>query len=117
MKNRKGSIVTIVVTIIAALIIVSVIAIICGYFYSYITYGTKEGTIIDKKYNQAYTYTTYSSTYVNGTSVSSIPVQHYMGESYIFIIQKDIKGKIKSIDINVTQDEFNKYNIGDYFKR
>lgn len=116
MKNKKGSIASISITIIATLIILSVIIVVCCYASEYLNYGAKEGFIIDKQYNPAYTYMTYNSTYVNGNSVN-MPMQHYSGERYYFTIQKEVKGKIKSINVNVTQDEFEKYNIGDYFKR
>lgn len=116
MNKRKGSIASVAITAIAVIIILSVIALICYYVHEHLSYGAKEGIIIDKQYSPAYTYTTYSSTYVNGTSVS-MPMQHYSGERYYFIIQKEVKGKLKSVNVNATLDEFNKYNIGDYFKR
>lgn len=116
MNKRKGSIATVAITAIAVIIIVSVILLIGCYIYEHFSYGAKEGIIIDKQYSPAYTYTTYNSTYVNGISVS-MPMQHYSGERYYFIIQKEVKGKLKSVDVNVTQEEFNNYNIGDYFKR
>lgn len=113
MNKRKGSIATVAITAIAVIIIVSVILLIGCYIYEHFSYGAKEGIIIDKQYSPAYT---YNSTYVNGTSVS-MPMQHYSGERYYFIIQKEVKGKLKSVNVNATLDEFNKYNIGDYFKR
>lgn len=116
MNKRKGSIASFSITTIAVIIIFFIILLIGYYVYKQFSYGAKEGFIIDKQYSPAYTYTTYNSTYVNGTSVS-MPMQHYIGERYYFIIQKEVKGKLKSVDVNVTQEEFNKYNIGDYFKR
>lgn len=116
MNKRKGSIASVLITVIAAIIILSVIALICYYVHEHLSYGAKEGIIIDKQYSPAHTYTTYNNTYVNRNSIS-MPIQHYSAERYCFIIQKEVKRKLKSVDVNVTQEEFNNYNIGDYFKR
>ncbi len=113
LKTKKGQGIVIVIAI---AVIVLVVGFIGYYIYSYATYGSKEGTIIDKSYTPAHTYTTTQTSYVNGSTIN-IPSQNYQAESYTFAIQKVINGKTKSIWVNVTKEEFEKYNIGDYFKR
>lgn len=113
---KKGEVLSGIITFASILIIIVVILFIGHYIYSYASYGAKEGTIIDKHYNPAYTYVTTTTSYVNGNSVN-IPTQHYQAETYTFTIQKEINGKIKTVTINVTKEEFEKFNIGEYFKR
>ena len=45
-----------------------------------------------------------------------LPITNRHSESWNFELQKEVKGKIKCITIEVTQDIYYKYNIGDYFK-
>ena len=113
LKSKKGQG---IVMVMAIAVIVLVVGLIGYYIYSYATYGTKEGTIIDKRYIPAHTYTTTSTSYVNGSTIN-LPSQNYQAECYTFAIQKLVNGKTKSISITVTKEEFEKYNIEDYFKR
>lgn len=114
MKN--GEILSKITTFITVLIIIVVISFIGFYIYSYASYGAKEGTVIDKHYSPAYTYTTTTTSNINGSNVN-IPTQQYKPESYTFKIQKNVGGKVKTVIINVTKEEFGKFSIGEYFKR
>lgn len=105
--------------VLSGIVILVVMLIICllGYYlYSNVSYGTKEGTIIDKQYNSAYFHTTTTTNYVNGSYIK-IPQQQYISEYYTFKIQKNLNDKKKTVVINVTKEEFEMFCIGDYFKR
>lgn len=71
-----------------------------------------EGFIIDKYYNAAYTSTQYYT--VNGTSV---PTKTYHPETYEFKIKGTKDGKSVEYTFDVTEREYNAYNIGDYYKK
>ena len=86
-----------------------------GYsIYTNIDYGAKQGIIVDKKYNGAYTYTEYSTSYI-GNSTIQIPQQRYVPEMYQIKIQKTEGEKTKSIWIEVTAEEYNNLKISDNY--
>lgn len=100
--NNKGF-----VEIIAILIMILVFAIIGYAVYSDVSFGTKRGTVIDKRYNaQWISYTT--STTSNGSI--NIPVAH--PESYQIKIKKDNK----ELWIDVDSNTYNNINIGDCYQ-
>lgn len=75
-----------------------------------INYGEIVGTIINKQIEPAYSYITYTHTgYVN------VPVTHYKEETYKFTIQKEENNKTKTRWIDVSEEDYNKYEIGDYY--
>lgn len=116
MKSEKGEALTYIIIAITIIIIVALFGIIGCSIYTDIDYGTKQGTIIDKKYNAAYTSTTYTSTYTGKTTIS-IPVTRYNPENYNIKIQKEDNGKTKECWVQITKEEYNKYKIGDYYNK
>ena len=110
MKNEKGFITVFLIIVLVALIIF-MISLIGIAIYENIDYGEKEGTIIDKYYRGSYVTTTYVT---SGKII--IPNTMYHPESWNFKLQKEVDGEEKTITIEVTEELYNKYNIGDYFK-
>ena len=110
MKNEEGFI-TVFLIIVLVLLIIFIISLIGIAIYKNIDYGEKEGTIIDKYYKGSYLITTYV---MSGKAM--IPNTIYHPESWNFKLEKEINGKEKTITIEVTEEIYNKYNIGDYFK-
>lgn len=114
MKEKLGDVFIVIIFIITVVVIVGLIIGIGTVIINDIDYGVKEGVIIDKQYEPAYTYTTYTNNYV-GNSTIRIPQQNYVSERYRVKIQKEIEGKEKSIWINITKEEYEKYKIGEYY--
>lgn len=110
MKSEKG-LVEIIIVIILALLIIAVISIFGIIIYQNVSYGKKEGIIINKYYKGPYTTTTYV---MSGKVM--IPITNYHSESWNFELQKEVNGKNKNITVEVTENMYNKYNIGDYFE-
>lgn len=105
-----GKVITII-TIFSAIVIFGI----AGFaIYADISYGTKEGEIIDKKYQKAYTTTTYETVRTGETS-TSIPIQKYYPESYQLKIQKEVDEELKQLWIEVTAQEYNELKIGDWY--
>jgi len=76
------------------------------------SFGVKEGIIIDKYYKGAHT---THSMMMSGKVMISRTTHHK--ESWNFKIEKEINGKKKFITVKVSEDIYNQYNIGDYFKK
>ena len=110
MKNEKGFIETFFVIAIIILFVV-VVALIGTMIYKDISYGDKEGTIINKYYKEPYTTTSYV---MSGRVM--VPIINHHSESWNFELQKEIEGKDKTVTIEVTQSIYGQYNIGDYYK-
>lgn len=105
MKNKILKISILVIILITGMIILTG----CEY-----DYGTKQGTIIDKKYNAPYTSTTYTTGHI-GNSMVSIPTTRHNPENYNIKIQKEENNKTKECWIQITKEEYEKYKIGDYY--
>lgn len=114
MKSEKGEVLIYIIIEITILTIIAIIGLIVNQIYVDIDYGTKQGTIIDKKYNASYTTTTHSTSYI-GKSTISIPTTKYHPENYNIKIQKKDNGKTKECWIQITKEEYEKYKIGDYY--
>lgn len=80
--------------------------------YQDISYGEKEGIIIDKYYEKAYT--THSMMYVGKVL---IPRNHYHPESWNLKLEKEVNGQKKTIVISVNKSDYDTYNVGDYYKK
>lgn len=106
MKNEKGKILEILIVAIAVIIIMSTFLIIGIIIKNSIEYGQKEGIVTDKNYTSAYTTMMRSG---------NITFPQYHPERYNIRIQKEEKGKIKSIWINVDQTTYHNINIGEYY--
>lgn len=100
--NKKGFI-----EIIGILFIAFVFLLIGFIFYKDVSFGTKQGIVIDKKYHSAWI--SYNTSYVNGSSIS-IPVTH--PESWSIKIKKDDK----ELWIDISENEYNQINIGDCYQ-
>lgn len=110
MKSEKGfaEIIFVIIFILFLIALISAIGII---IYQNVSYGEKEGTIINKYYKEPYTTTSYI---MSGKVM--VPITHRHPESWNFELQKEVEGKNKTITIEVAQDIYDKYNIGDYFE-
>lgn len=111
MKNEKGLVE--IILIIAVIAILAILIIGTGaIIYEDISYEEKEGIIIDKYYKKAYT-----TTSVMMCGKVMVPRTIHYPETWNFKIEKEIDGKKKSITITVSEDTYNLYNIGDYYKK
>lgn len=110
MKSEKGFIeaVFVILFVVLLILLVSLIGIM---IYQNVSYGEKEGTIINKYYKEPYTTTSYM---MSGKVM--MPITNYHSESWNFELQKEAEGKVKNITIEVSQDIYNQYDIGDYFE-
>lgn len=99
-------------TVLGIVILIFILACI-GLVYNVVNtidYGQKVGTIINKEIEPAHSYITYVHTgYVN------VPMTHYKGDTYKFELEKEENGKAKTIWIEVSEEEYSKYEIGDYY--
>ena len=106
MKNERGFIGIVIIIVIVLLLIVLI-----NETYQNLNYGYKEGTIINKYYKEPYTTTSYV---ISGKIM--VPIINRYPESWNFKLQKDVKREKKTITIEVSQNTYNNYSIGDYFK-
>lgn len=100
--NKRGFI-----EIIAIFFIGFIILLISFVFYKEYSFGAKQGIVIDKEYHSAWV--SYTSSYVNGSTIS-IPVTH--PQSWSIRIQKDDK----DLWIDVSESEYNQIDIGDCYQ-
>lgn len=113
MKSEKGFIeiedvlMGICILIVAFLVLRLIVVV-----YNEVSFGEKEGIIIDKYYREAHT--SHSMMYIGK---SMIPKTTHHKESWNFKIEKEIDGEKRSITVKVNEDTYNQYNIGDYFKK
>lgn len=114
MKSEKGEALIYIIIGITILIIIAIFGLIVNQIYVDIDYGTKQGIIIDKKYNAPYTSTTYTTSRI-GNSMISIPTTRHNPENYNIKIQKKDNSKTKECWIQITKEEYEKYRIGDYY--
>lgn len=99
-------IVDIIITIMTILVIVTIFGLIAIEIKQDIDYGIKEGQVIDKSYQSAYTTMSTSG---------NITIPQHHPERYSIKIQKDIEGKTKSIWISVDKDTYHSISIGEYY--
>lgn len=99
---------------ISLIIFIVILIVVIQHIYTYADYGTKEGTIIDKRYYQAYTTTEYTTSNINN-SIIRIPQQIHHPETYNIKIQKQDGTKLKECWIQITALEYEKYKVGDYY--
>ena len=78
------------------------------------SYGPKVGTVIDKKYTSESSYYTYDTVYSGNTSIT-VPKYHHYPATWKLKLQKTEDGKTKEIWIEVTEDEYNKIKIGEFY--
>ena len=71
-----------------------------------------EGTVIDKNYTQGYTETVYRQIGNN-----NIPQSVYHPESYSLEIQGVKDGETVTYWFHCTAEEYERYSIGDYYKK
>lgn len=71
-----------------------------------------EGTIIDKDYNAAQTYTEYH--FFDG---KTIPQAKYIPARYVFTIKGNKNGETVEYTFVVSESEYVKYKVGDYYKK
>lgn len=72
-----------------------------------------EGVIVDKRYTAAYTSTKTYPVPENTT----MPVKEYHPATYHFKIRGDKNGETVEYTFAVTENEYNAYKIGDYYKK
>lgn len=110
MKDEKGEVYIFIMFAIAAITLIILVTISIFLIVNDINYGAKQGTIVDKSYSGPYT--TYISSRIGNSTVIT-PLYH--PEAYSIKIQKDEDGKIKECWIDISPQEYEKYNIGDYY--
>lgn len=101
MKN-KGFI----IEAIAVLTMIGIFSLIGIIIYKNISFGTKQGIVIDKQYHAPWV--SYNTSNVNGNHIS-IPVTH--PQSWSIKIKKDDK----ELWIDVSENEYNNLSIGDCY--
>lgn len=102
MNNKGFSI----IEILSILLIIFVILIILVAFYQEYSFGEHAGTVIDKRYNAAYT--SYTTSYVNGSNIN-IPTTY--PERWEIKLQKDGQ----TLWVDVPESEYTKIKIGDCY--
>lgn len=70
------------------------------------------GTVIDKDYNSAYT-----SVYYTKSGNTNIPHFIHRNESYKLKIKGEKDGKVVEYWFECTEEEYQNYNIGDYYSK
>lgn len=105
--NKGISLISFLIMIFIILVIITITVNIV----SEIKYNGKEGTIVSKYYEKS-----YMTTYYIMSGKIMIPQQMYYPESWNFKLQKEIDGKVKTISIEVSEEIYNQYNVGDYFR-
>ncbi len=106
-----------IIVIVLVILMISIIFCFLGYsIYTEVSYGAKEGTVIDKQYHRAYTSVTYQ-TIKTGNITSSIPIYRNVPESYQIKIQKEDGIKLKECWIEIPSEEYSNLKIGDYYGR
>lgn len=103
---NKVDILDIIIPVIGILVIIMIFGLIVIGVKQDIDYGIKEGQVIDKSYQSAYTTMSTSG---------NVTIPQYHPERYSIKIQKNIEGKIKSIWISVDRDTYHSISIGDYY--
>lgn len=73
-----------------------------------------EGTIVDKEYQEEYSYVTYITIF-NGKTSTLIPQVHTSPEKYIFYISGDIDGETITESHYTDPITYSKYEIGDFY--
>lgn len=105
-RRRLDSLDIIAICITAAIFLLIASMLIGGFFNE--ANRITEGTIVDKRYQPAYTH--YSSD-KNGGYLHSYP------DTYTFTIEGTKGAKTVRYTFEVTAEEYRNYNIGDYYKR
>lgn len=91
-----------------AILFIALVSFLIGFMiYKNVSFGTKQGIVIDKEYHSAWV--SYTSSYVNGSTIS-IPVTH--PQSWSIKIQKDDK----DLWIDISESEYNQIKIGDCYQ-
>lgn len=70
-----------------------------------------EGEVISKDYQAAYT----TVTYINSGD-ALLPITNYYPEIFTLTIRGDKNGETVEYWFKVSENEYEKYNIGDYYK-
>lgn len=99
----------IVLGIVILIFILTSIALVYG-VVNIVDYGQVVGTIINKEIEPSHSYITYVH-----TGTVNVPVTHYKEDTYKFEIQKEENNKLKTRWIEVSEEDYNKYEIGDYY--
>lgn len=111
LKAAKENII-LTICVIVIFIIIALIIVAFAYIIGNENNAISEGTIVDKHYTAAHSYTSYN--YYNG---KSFPQQKYDPERYSFTIRGENNGKTVDYVFNVPESEYSKYDIGDYYRR
>lgn len=94
------------------IILISLVIIFSLFILTGCTPNIKEGVIIDKYYRSKYITTT---TIYNGKFITPMVISH--PESYQFKIELEIDEEIKNNIITVDKETYEKYELGDYYKK
>ena len=71
-----------------------------------------EGVLVDKHYSPAYTTTTYTG---SGNNRRAVP--RYHSAKYRFTIEGEKNGETVRYTFDVTESEYDRYKVGDYYVR
>lgn len=99
------------ISLLIMIFIILVIIMITVNIINEIKYNDREGIIISKYYEKSYMITSYIM-----CGKVMIPHKIHQPESWNFKLQKEIDGKVKTISIEVSEEIYNQYNVGDYFR-
>lgn len=109
--NEDRQVDIVVSAVVAICVLIFLIAFPLAY-YEYYNFGEVCGTIVDKDYHKAYTDVRVIYTYKQ----IMIPQTMFHEEKWRFVIEKEINSEKKKRIVEVDEETYNKYNIGDYFK-
>ena len=100
--------------IIGFIILAILLVVICAIIFAVKNDANKinEGVVVDKHYRSEYVSYTYS-----GSGDNKISIPYIVPESYTLTIQGEKNGEPVEYYFNVPEQEYFKYNIGDYYKK
>lgn len=110
MKSEKGEVLVLGIFLMIFLVVIMVLIImLCVYIVKEESeFGTKEGFVIDKDYNGAYTTMIYAG---------KVIVPQYHPASWKIKIQKEVKGENKALWVEVDETTYHSLNIGDFYPK
>lgn len=98
------------------LLLFALIIVMLLFFLTSCGYGKKRGTIIEKEFVPEHT--SYSHVPIRSGKVTRMATQrHHYNDTWRIKIQKEEDGKIKECWIEITEEEYNKFKVGDYFEK
>lgn len=101
----------IIVKIAAVIVLALVLCLPLYWYWANSRNKITEGVVIDKDYHSAYT----TITYIHSDDMT-IPVSQYYPERFVLTIRGSKNGETVDYWFEVSETEYEKYSIGDYYK-